>query len=414
MNRRNDDPIYRRKTNLSKDEWYQFNYELNTLLENELSTVSSDECPDYVADKLTKSYQDLLDKFMPLQKLSRKEKSFLNKPWINSEIKAFIRKKDYLHKKARTTKNPSHIEEHRIFRNLLSKLKQDAHDEYYRKKIAESGEDKAKTWRLINEIVNRNKGKKEPIKHLVDEEGVKTESDEDNSNCLNRHFSTIAKNMASEFSNNSDAIEYLKHVSTQASVFLSSTDSAELLDILKNLDPKKSCGFDSISNRVLKETSFIIAPYLVRLFNICFEKAIFPKCFKTAKVTPLFKGGDKHDPNSYRPISLLPCLGKVLEKIIATRLIDFFDKHNLFSSCQFGFRKHYNTELAIADIYEKLLSNLDNRLTSCAIFLDLAKAFDTVNHSILLKKTGKIWHTRKSFAIDRILLKSTTAVCMYQ
>ena len=95
---------------------------------------------------------------------------------------------------------------------------------------------------------------------------------------------------------------------------------------------------------------------------------IFPNCFKLAKVTPLFKGGEKHDPNCYRPISLLPCIGKVLERIISKGLTFFFDKNKLFSDCQFGFRKSYNTELAVIDIYEKLLKNLDERLSSCAIF----------------------------------------------
>ena len=112
-------------------------------------------------------------------------------------------------------------------------------------------------------------------------------------------------------------------------------------------------------------------------------------CFKIAKVTPLFKGGDAHDVNSYRPISLLPSLGKLLEKILSVRLVEFLDKHKLLSECQFGFRKKLNTELAIAEIYEKLLYNLDKRLSSCTIFLDLAKAFDSVSHNILLKKLHK-------------------------
>ena len=128
---------------------------------------------------------------------------------ITSEIISFIRKKDHLHKKAKATNIPAHIEEHRIYRNLLAKLKQNAHEEYYRNKIAENGEDKAKTWRLINEIVNRNKKKKDPIKCLVDENGIEAESDEEKSNCLNDHFSTIAKNMASDFSDSTKALEYL-------------------------------------------------------------------------------------------------------------------------------------------------------------------------------------------------------------
>jgi len=155
------------------------------------------------------------------------------------------------------------------------------------------------------------------------------------------------------------------------------------------LNPKKSCGYDLISNRILKETSFIIAPYLEKLFNTCISKSIFPDCFKVAKVIPLFKGGDKHDVNSYRPISLLPSLGKLLERIISDRVVDFLKKHKLLSEYQFGFRKKFNTDLAVTDIFEKLLNNLDKRLSSCTIFLDLAKAFDSVSHDILLQKLHK-------------------------
>ena len=90
------------------------------------------------------------------------------------------------------------------------------------------------------------------------------------------------------------------------SAFFTKTTDSEILDILKNLNPKKSTGFDLISNRILKETSYIISPFLTKLFNLCLSDGIFPECFKVAKVTPLHKGGDKHDVNSYRPISLLP------------------------------------------------------------------------------------------------------------
>ena len=116
------------------------------------------------------------------------------------------------------------------------------------------------------------------------------------------------------------------------------------------------------------------------------EKGTFPDSFKVAKVTPLFKGGRWLDPNSYRPISLLPSLGKLFEKVISTRLLDYFNMFDLFLKYQFGFRENFTTEFAILDIYEKLLNNLDKRLVTCSIFLDLAKAFDSASHDIFLRK----------------------------
>ena len=110
---------------------------------------------------------------------------------------------------------------------------------------------------------------------------------------------------------------------------------------------------------------------------------------KIAKVIPLFKGGDRHILGNYRPISLLPQFGKIFEKVIAKRLTDFFNANNILTSHQFGFRKSYSTELAAVDVYDQLLGKLHEKQITCAIFLDLAKAFDSVNHRILLEKLNK-------------------------
>ena len=132
-----------------------------------------------------------------------------------------------------------------------------------------------------------------------------------------------------------------------------------------------------------------MAPFLVKLFNLCFEKGTLPDILKIARVIPLHKGGPKSDLTNYRPISLLPQFGKLLENVIKSRLIDFLDEHKIITDNQFGFRKNHSTELAIANIHNTLLQNLDDDKITCSIFLDLAKAFDSVNHNILIRKLEK-------------------------
>ena len=127
----------------------------------------------------------------------------------------------------------------------------------------------------------------------------------------------------------------------------------------------------------------------MKLFNQCMEEGIFPDMLKTACIIPLYKGEEKSEPTNYRPISLLPIFGKLFEKIIETRLVKFFDKKKIITPHQFGFRKYFSTELAITEIQNMLLKNLDENKVTCTIFLDLAKAFDTVDHSILLLKMEK-------------------------
>ena len=107
-----------------------------------------------------------------------------------------------------------------------------------------------------------------------------------------------------------------------------------------------------------------MTPFLEPLFNACLRQNTFPDGFKLAKVIPLFKGGDKSSLECYRPISLLPAFSKILEKIIQAQTLNHFIKHKVISEQQFGFRPKFTTEYAILDIYEKLIHNLDNKLTS--------------------------------------------------
>ena len=113
-----------------------------------------------------------------------------------------------------------------------------------------------------------------------------------------------------------DPLEYVT-VEQKESMFLFETDDCEIFKLISNLHLKKACGYDHISNRILKETCTVITPFLSKLFNSCMRQGVFPNTYKIAQVTPLFKGGDRNNLNSYRPISLLPVLGKLLEKLIS-------------------------------------------------------------------------------------------------
>ena len=399
--------IYRRKTNLTEQEWENFNNELGAILTEKIS-CSVDSDANYIATVISNTYQKLLDKYMPLKKLSRKERRYFYKPWITSAIKVSIRKKNKLFIKSKRNKDPVYAQEYKTYRNMLTRTKRNAYENYYRDKIARYGQDKSKTWKFINEISKRKRNSKTSIKSIIDANGNQLESASGIANCLNKHFSSIGKTMASQFdSDSTDPMEYITEETNRTLSYLLNTNVAEIRKLISELNQKKSCGFDHISNKVLKASCDIISPFLVTLFNKCMTSGVFPDCYKVAKVTPLFKGGDRQDINSQRPISLLPSLGKLLEKIISTRILDHFNELNLFSEHQFGFREGFTTEFAIQDIYEKLINNIDNGLTSCAIFLDLAKAFDSVSHDILLRKLqkygirGSAHHLLKSYLNKR-------------
>ena len=132
--------------------------------------------------------------------------------------------------------------------------------------------------------------------------------------------------------------------------------------------------------------SEVLSPVLAILFNACFDFGIFPTCRKTTKVVPECKAGNKSEISNYRPISILSILSKILEKLVHTRTLSFLKCHSVLTPTQYGFRPKYSTLHALLDITNSVLDNIEKKLYTGLVFLDLTKAFDTVNHLILLYK----------------------------
>ena len=161
---------------------------------------------------------------------------------------------------------------------------------------------------------------------------------------------------------------------------------SEVFNIIKSLDQNKASGNDGISIRILKKVNNFISPVLSELINQAFYEGIYPSSLKLAKVIPIFKSGLKTLPGNYRPISILSNLNKIIEKVIYNRLYSFFSKYNVLNCSQFGFREGHSTTLALSEFVEGVLSEFDEGNATCAVFLDLSKAFDSVDRKILLRK----------------------------
>ena len=158
--------IYRRKTNLSEQEWKKFNEELHATLSDK-QLLTQNLSANFVAECITKSYQALLEKYMPLRRLSRKERRFYLKPWISSAIKNSIKEKNRLFRIAKRKKNPKYFEAYKIYRNCLTRTKKKAYDNYYKEKIAKYGKNKSKTWKIINEIAKRKRASKKRTQSIA-------------------------------------------------------------------------------------------------------------------------------------------------------------------------------------------------------------------------------------------------------
>ena len=187
------------------------------------------------------------------------------------------------------------------------------------------------------------------------------------------------------------------------SMFLKATNEFEMEKIITKMKNKTSFGPDGISPKLLKLSSVSVIRPLTVLINRCMESGVIPESLKVAKVIPIYKSGDQKNFSNYRPISLLPVLGKVFGQVLYTRFLAYIDKFDLLDENQFGFRRKHKT----VDVIQQIRLAMDRRETSCCVFLDLKKAFDTLDHKIMLAKLesfgcrGTVFELLKSYLSDR-------------
>jgi len=204
---------------------------------------------------------------------------------------------------------------------------------------------------------------------------------------LKNFFSTVANKIQSQIPNIGNFEKYVKKLHSPDSFFFSPVTNDEILKLFKTLNHSKSTGDFSIPKQIFNCVPETLADILQNLINLTFETSIFPNALKTVKVIPIFKNkGSNQNVDNYRPISLLSNIDKIFERLVYSRLISFLESHDILSDRQFGFRKQHSTKLALISLTEEIRRSLDSGKFSCGVFIDLQKAFDTVNHKILLHK----------------------------
>lgn len=311
--------------------------------------------------------------------------------WVTNEILKSISKRDKLYRKFKNTSKTSAYytalkNELQTCNRALKYCIQQAKRTYYESLFDKYKNDTKNTWLCINQILNRKQNKKDyPSSFIIDGKTVENHSiiaDE-----FNKYYSEIGPTLASKIhtTHNTSCMDYMPHIGNLNFKFQPSTPE-DVINIINSLKPTNSRGWDQMSNQLLKHIKFELSIPISNLINQSVKTGIFPNRLKMAKIIPIYKKQDRQKLENYRPISLLPSISKVFEKFIHLQLSHYFEYNNLFYSSQYGFRKNHNTEHATIELIDNIIKVLQKNCVPINIYLDMSKAFDTIDHNILLMK----------------------------
>lgn len=301
-------------------------------------------------------------------------------PWISGDLIRLFKKRDRAFAKFKHTKQINDWEEYKQLRNMCTTQTRNAKANYYRDSLANDLHNPKQFWKRMNSLIGKTKCTSNSIlinNEITHDPGVI-------SNAFSLHFSQTPNVEPSLL------LSDISLPSCNSSFTFKVVGSADVLQAMSQLSSSSGPGPDGIESKFLKIASHVLSSPLSVLFNMSFTTCKVPQAWKSSKIIPLHKSGDTQNLNNYRPISIINSTVKIFEKMIFNQLSDYLQQNNLLSQCQSGFRKNFSTTSALLKITNDITHGFDNNMCTRAIFLDLTKAFDLVDHYILLDKLQAI------------------------
>ena len=362
--------------------------ELKTsLLDEDWSEYISDNLP--LEESFNKFHTHLtqkIDQFLPYKTIEVHNHRLRREPWLTKGLEKSMKKCRTLYQQQ--LHGPENKKEKfKNYRYVLNKVKRTAKRQYYIDRCTTMKSNTRKLWQTLNNVIGQHRDKTCCIDSLCVENLTLT-CPTQIGNKMCDYFANIGKRFANKIKKPKEDIDTYLSIIRKNTESLSFThvNRCELLKLLKELPNKSSHGHDNLDNILLKELSDGIVEPLLQLFNRSLTEGYVPSQMKIAEVVPLFKNKKRDLANNYRPISLLIVISKLLERIVYKRTSQFVTDTGQLYDSQYSFLKNHSCNDAISEFLGEILHNLENNKHPVAIFIDLSKAFDTLQHSVILKK----------------------------
>ena len=306
----------------------------------------------------------LVDQHAPLR--PRKHRAHNVAPWYTSELAALVRRRNKLHRKWLRTRLDVDYRSFQQSRREVTRTSRALKEQHYNEAFVNATGNPRQTWRVLNQLSGR-----QPVHTLP--------------KCSPDDIGNVFAGIVNDPQRPPALTLPQGPMSPNSLSIFKPVTIARVRKLLSSIAMTKATGSDGLPGTILKSCADLLAPSLMLIFNKSLSEGQLPPNMKIANITPVYKGGDPSQPTNYRPVSLLPIVSKLLERIVHEQLSQYLAEHNLYPSCQFGFRRQHSTEDALTMVTDKFLRARDDGLSTGAAFLDMSKAFDKVQHQTLVE-----------------------------